>query len=81
MIMAHIHYGNASSSGPPVVTLVPLSGDKASNNTLGLMQLTTPVSGNQKFNGTFTTKDFMSNLGGKLMTLPDFVKVAMTGDL
>ena len=35
LIMAHIHYGNATTNGPPVVNLVPLNNEKAVNNTLG----------------------------------------------
>ena len=77
--MAHIHYGNATTNGPPVVNLVPLVGVAAVNNSLGLTQLATPVSGNVKFTATFTPSDFMGNLVGVSMT--DFLQDLTAGNL
>ena len=77
--MAHIHYGNATTNGPPVVNLVPLNTEKAVNNTLGLMQLATPVSGDQSFSGSFTPSDFMGPLMG--MKMADLLTDLTAGNL
>ncbi len=77
--MAHIHYGNSTTNGPPVVNLVPLAGEKATNNSLGLMQLATPLSGNQQFEASFTSADFMTNLKG--MSVADFLSDLTSGNL
>jgi len=48
MTMAHIHWGNATSSGNIVVDLVPLPGEP-SVTTSGLKMLANPYSGSKKF--------------------------------
>jgi hypothetical protein len=79
LIMAHIHYGNSSTNGPIVVDLVPLAGQKAVNNSLGLEQLATPLSGDQTFEAIFTPKDFMGDLEG--MTMADLISDLTAGNL
>ncbi len=76
--MAHIHIGNSTGSGPVAVTLVPTN-QKAMNNTLGLMQLATPVSGDQSFSGSFTPSDFMGPLMG--MKMADLLTDLTAGNL
>lgn len=77
--MAHIHYGNSTTTGPPVVNLVPTNEEKAVNNSLGLQQLATPMNGTVFFQGNFTSNDFMTNLKRRNMT--DFLQDLSDGNL
>jgi len=79
LIMAHIHYGNSTTNGPPVVNLVPTYDEKAVNNSLGLQQLATPMNGTVSFQGNFTSNDFMSSLKGTNMTV--FLQDLSAGNL
>ncbi|KAI7842628.1 hypothetical protein COHA_003732 [Chlorella ohadii] len=64
--MAHIHLGNASTNGPPIVYLVP-GGNAAQNSTLPMLM--PPRSGsNLVFSGTFRPSDVGAPLNGTTMT-------------
>jgi hypothetical protein len=54
-----------------------MTGEKASNNTLGLLQLTTPLSGDQKFTSSFTADDFMT----PTTTMASFLADLASGNL
>ncbi|KAL4425314.1 hypothetical protein ABPG75_009330 [Micractinium tetrahymenae] len=64
MTMAHIHAGNASENGAPVVILVPVGG-KANNNSLPMLK--TPESGSKVYMGSFTEVDLIGTTGAEFM--------------
>lgn len=79
MTMAHIHYGNSTSSGPVVVGLVPVPDPKAMNASMAPTMLTTPVSGDQTFTSSFGPADFMGDLKG--MTMDKFLQALTSNNL
>jgi hypothetical protein len=74
--MAHIHLGNSSTNGPPIVYLVP-GGNAAKNSTLPM--LTPPRSGsNLVFSGTFRATEVGPPLNGT--TMADLMNTFMSGE-
>ncbi|KAI7839055.1 hypothetical protein COHA_007197 [Chlorella ohadii] len=73
--MAHIHLGNATTNGPPIVLLAPY-GDAAETSTLP--EFEEPESGNLVYFGEFSAADVGPPLNGT--TLPELLATFMAGD-
>ncbi|EFN54036.1 hypothetical protein CHLNCDRAFT_136097 [Chlorella variabilis] len=76
MTMAHIHLGNASTNGNPIVILLPIGGVLSAE---GPPVLADPIIGDYSVSGNFTTDDFVTSAEG--WSWDEFIAAADTDNL
>ena len=79
--MAHIHLGNSTTNGDPIVNLLPTAAQPQEENaSLGLPMLTPPLTGKKtNFAGNFTVADFITTFEGS--TVEDMLEQLVGEDL